>query len=406
MKEGDTDNPILRWRASTIELVAYVVIAALAVNVLSSTMENVDTRYRLVIGIFLLGGVVARAMWKNWSASTVDVRFQGALMVRREDGAIVPIRGYEFAEKSSRLAKAAFLENEALRRQWGQHNSRSETYQFVDYPYRYTLLSELAEYLVLEKLATTVGDLLVDSGAKESDIKTLTRADIPGSVLANHFLDQFTRPLQDRPAFERPVEDNVVMVMGPDLYFHRFELNLPARSAITRSGDGILITHPLMECQVSAKAAEHAIPIPFPINPYLTPVTPEDEGTAIDIALQIRFNFRSFVARRRKLLLHSWATNFAQRVENDMSFARFVDRISLPVFEVFAIALESEGVIKRGPKVRAAMEREWDRRAEGLEWFSGARIHRHWLETAPADSSAQGSESGSRLPTSNSDPRQ
>jgi hypothetical protein len=175
-------------------------------------------------------------------------------------------------------------------------------------------------------------------------------------------------------------------VMGSDVYFHRFELSLPSESTVTRVGETLRITHPLMECNITAGFSGYWTSIPFAVQTYLMPgSTFGDAPLKCEIVMQVKFRLRSVFARRRKIALHNWVTRLGNRLEEKASFQRYLTRIGNGSFEAVMYALESAGVVTTGHRKQRLAEAERDRRADKSE-DDTADTPKHWLHVDDSSS--------------------
>lgn len=63
------------------------------------------------------------------------------------------------------------------------------------------LLAEAVEYLVLDKISTHLTDYFNEESFAEQNLKVYRREDVPDILLRNRFLETFSRPTEQRPAF-------------------------------------------------------------------------------------------------------------------------------------------------------------------------------------------------------------
>jgi hypothetical protein len=131
------------------------------------------------------------------------VVFEGFLVYDPSIQLFLPVAEYDLAEKVEGYLKAAFAENKALLKQWNENPFRPDIGRegFMDSA-SVKILQEALEYYVLDRLSLHLGAYFAKSGTKASFLQHLGRSDIPGGLLSNRFLDLFSRPMIDRPAFE------------------------------------------------------------------------------------------------------------------------------------------------------------------------------------------------------------
>jgi hypothetical protein len=381
-----TKDSIAYWRASVLELVLSVVVVALGINLVSNAFAGASARSQAVVGLMLVAGVIAVAARKYWTGRK-EHHIEGAFLISAAGQVILPMHGYAFSGKCAGDVQAAFAENPALRAQWDVADETRRTQGWLaEHPNQAELLRELAENYAIEKLASTTGHYLRTADPDGTACVTLTRASIPASLLENRFLDLFSRPPQDRPAFGDPVDDTVVMAYRLGAYFHRFELRLPAGSTIARESGAIRIRHPLMTVEISVAPPFWALNIPPVVEEYLADGSiGRDRPYKVEMTVIVHFALRSMIARRRRANLQEWARHYVARLEDEVSLERYLDRINVDALSATVYAFNTAR--NRGlNKSRQAIEEDAEAKGGRAENVGDSAVARPWSrESAEAN---------------------
>lgn len=275
--------------------------------------------------------------------------FEGFLLTPKDGALIGTVPGYKLAEKISMYQKSAFEENEALRQQWEEEPlveylkyDEEEGVLNVDKSISsYQLLIELLEYFIIEELSTHLTDYFNQNNFDESNLKEYSRSDIPQLLLNNRFLELFSRPMQDRPAFNDDHEGPGRVVMSGGFgkpLFSRFDLVLPSESVVKRLDDGrIEIDGKHLRIVFSATWTGGGAVLPPSFQKHYLGIEGRGDdrnvnATTVDVNIGVHFKYRSLLTRTG-WEHYKWVGPFISKVRERVDRNFFFDKIDWPMIE-------------------------------------------------------------------------
>lgn len=254
---------------------------------------------------------------------------------------MIPILEYGASEAAAEYFEEAFVENPALRRQWEREPLESMVHQVNGRTHIRTvastkLIREVYEYAVLEDLTTHLADYFNGYSGREGDLHTYERNDLPDVLLANRFLELFSRDMADRDAFHSDDDSSngwqVVSRSGPGGYFNRFELTLPKGSTLRREDNSTLvISGPAFQMRISIHFSGMTSGIPFDHLEHYVGVDPTSVNAyevGINIQVLVR---RSFIFGGRRWNDHLWVDSLVESLAERFSLANHLARINWPM---------------------------------------------------------------------------
>ncbi|WP_327386678.1 hypothetical protein [Streptomyces sp. NBC_01207] len=334
-------------RASFLEVVVVAVLLAFSVAVLATVaFEELGNIASLFLGLVLAAACFCYIVARNSRNRDYEAIATTAIIIERESNSLVRICGHEAIERMADYLDAGFAENPALLNQW-QTQSLAGHALPADAPLPDTtgsrrILTEVAEYLVLETLSTHLSDFYRSREWDKGDLKVYRRGDIPDVLLSNRFLELFTREPMDRTGFFGPVESNIVMTSAPGRYFYRFELTLPSASRISRQADGrLLISSSQLDVYISVGFSYVNIPLAF-IARYLKkkPIGMNSYGLRVTIAAHAHKVLRP---RAKDWKYHAWLDAYMDNVREEFDFAAFLQRVGWDQIEATLVVASDDG---------------------------------------------------------------
>jgi hypothetical protein len=334
---------VVTVRAGLLEIVAVAGGIALGVNLLATGIASrlaSPTWLVPVVGAALVLTCFGYLVARTTPRINREFSFDGVLPVAEDPRQVLPIDRYELAEMAASYVRALTAENKAFATAWLE-NPVSE-FDFDEKKGRgrlkkspaAQLIREALEYFVLHKLSLHLsGHFENNPEIDDGEIVTIGRRDIPSVLLENRFLENFSKPMEEREAFLATGKPNVghkvVYATGKDgAIFDHFELILPTGARVSRVAPHSVRVQTKrfsMEVAVRFEGFSAARPHRF-ADLYM-----EGEGRKlrwyeVHASITIRFKLLSlFTARGWQY--YRWLDSFVDEIDSAFSFSRFLEHI-------------------------------------------------------------------------------
>lgn len=338
---------LLKGRGAFLELIAAALILALGVNILSTAAVSalsLPILSQLAVSIsliFLSLLVMARRTIKG---NRVAKAFLGAIVFAKEENELVRISRYKLSESISDYLSALFTENEAMKKVWSMdplsnqldidHETKKAKRKTTESA---NLLRESIEYFALDRLSTHLTDYFNKPPFDRARLREFGREDVPSVLFKNRFLDTFSRPMTERPAFvdmalgKIPGGGQIIASFGPNrARYERFDLVLPKGSTVTRTSEGsVQVDTPKFLLSITAVFDGFAAVLPRRFEQLY--LRREDLTSTSTYRVQVNFDvtFKTFSALTRSgWEYHMWLDSFLDSFESEFSLEEFLRRIS------------------------------------------------------------------------------
>jgi len=327
-------------RKSLIELVTVAILLALGVNLIASYIITLPIFSHLVI--LLMGAILCfismlYLLVSHLLGRRIENRgYKAFLIYNKKKNEIIPVPRYAFSEGIYRYMQSAFVENTALKTLWekeplrglsvGDQHKRNKSAQ---------LLLEAVEYFVLSRLSTHLTDYFADESFKKENLKVYLREDVPEVLLRNRFLEMFSRPMENRPAFIEKTfgEDRHGEIVGAygsnGVIYERFDLVLPKESIVRRPKDyRIEIETKKLKMSVTVRFEGFNTVLPEGFEQYYLGIDDWQDITEyeVDIDIEVLMKLWAFFSGIG-WEYHHWVDSFLNAIENDVSKDAFFDRL-------------------------------------------------------------------------------
>jgi len=355
---------ILAGRGALAELFVAAVLLALGVNVLASAIAailGISNEWLLLLGLSMVFLAFALISRKFIEKRHVKRSFEGLFAHRKNDNALIKIPRYDFSESLTSCLQSLFAENEAMKKLWDKeplseiHDYDKESQKaYIKNVASKALIEEAAEYYLLNRLSMHLSGFFSKLQFDDDLLKKFGREDIPSVLFKNRFLDTFSKPMIERPAFvdsvmtDKPSHGKIVASFGPNnARFEFFELVLPREARVTRVSERrIEIDTPkfCLHLEVNFPGYNKALPAGFE-KLYLG----EDDQLSLSVySLEVRisvdFNALGLLTRAG-WEYHMWLDSFIASFERRFAYDSFFETIdwdrAMTVARVMGVHAES-----------------------------------------------------------------
>ena len=346
MREFGFLKALLSGRGALLELFFAAVLLALGVNLLASGIAAFFdvTSGRLILTssalIVISFGLIARKLLEQ---RCVQRRFSGLFVYNKQRNELVRIPAYEFSEAVSGYLDSLFSENEAIRKLWEKeplsgifdYNKESKKVTLRQLA-SLALIREATEYFLLDRLSTHLTDYFNEPPFDNNLLKQFEREDVPTVLFRNRFLDVFSRPMIERPAFidsawpREPSPGKVVRMFGPNsVRYESFELVLPREAKVSRGTEGkieIDTAKFTLHIEADFKGANTNLPRSFE-RLYLNENSMHDTHAYL-VEVEISVVFKALALLHRSgWHYYMWLDSFLNALDRRFSSSAFFERI-------------------------------------------------------------------------------
>lgn len=355
-------SELLAMRASLVELVVVAVLLALSVNLISSSLPSLiplSPACTLAAGLAI--GILALAYsgFRFISTRHRIVSLKGVFIYDGKANSLISIPRYQYGIKLAAYLQAAFSENEALKTWWDNEPLReqievSDESIIIKELHSHQLIAEATEYFILDELSSHLSTYFSKDSYEKNRLDTFSRNDIPDVLLKNHFLELFSKDMEERPAFirqdankEKPFPGKLVYEKGDDvgLYdrgetpfakgeggaiYNRFELALPEKSKLRRLEDGEIEIRTNRFCiLLSVDLSKIPTYVPNEFYQFILALDKKPKDVTefeVEVRIGVTFKPGAFLSSKGWEYYY-WIDSFLNEYEKSFSIDAFLDSI-------------------------------------------------------------------------------
>ena len=335
---------IISSRKNLIELIVVAILIAFGINLIAGqiiALTIVNPFVTALLGFILIFSSMLYLATSLLGGRIKSHTFEAFLIYNVTENEIIPVPRYEFSEDIHSYLKSAFEENSALNTLWKKEPLRTfHDRDQIDISKHKSvqLLLESVQYFLLSKLSTHLTDYFATENFKKSNLKKYERKDIPEILLNNRFLELFSRPMEQRPAFmeEYQLEDDessgeVVYAFGSkgEIY-DKFDLVLPQKSSIRRPDNNkIEIETEKLKISMVVHFEGFNTLLPRMFEEYYLGINNSNEYRVyqLDICIHVLMKLRSLFSNAGWEYYH-WIDSYLDNIEKEVSKDDFFERIN------------------------------------------------------------------------------
>jgi hypothetical protein len=347
MKTTTILTKFFKERTGLLELILVAVIIGFSIELISAAFLNIlnlSNRWNLLIGVALLILGSLYFVYRIYNLKKSQFHVSGFVSYLKEKKLLVPVSDYRFGEDLSGWFLSAINENEAIMKQWKAEPLESfflvtkDGEQKITNPKSHQLIVQLTEYFILKSLSTHLSGHFNHDNFSQDNLVTFERKNIPQILFENIFLELFSKPMEQRPAFvDDTVKDKKIKSTGKIIAsfkdgfrFEHFELTLPKGSKIKREKKNeIKIETPRINLtfKIDFKGFNSNLPVDF--EKYYLGIDGRKEITyyQLDIYCNIDFKLKTFITNSGWDYF-TWIDTFIEKLEEDISKERFLEKIN------------------------------------------------------------------------------
>ncbi len=336
---------IVIGRKNLIEFIVVAILLAFGVNLIAGhifALTIISPLVTILVGAVLCFGSMLYLAASLFGRRVESRTYEAFLIYNKKKNEIIPVPRYEFSEDICEYLQGAFMENPALKTLWekealkdlsipDQINNKRKYCKSVQ------ILSEAAEYFVLDRLSMHLDDYFNDQSFKKEKLKEYGRHDVPEVLLTNRFLNMFSRPMEERSAFvddtfrEKILPGEVIGAYNPDgTIYEKFSLVLPKKSVVRRPKDNkIEIETEKLKISIAVRFDGYSAGLPCGFEENYMGINDfrNTNGYQLNIDIQVLMKLKALFTRTGWEYYH-WVDSFLNKIEDDISKDAFLNRIS------------------------------------------------------------------------------
>lgn len=291
--------------------------------------------------------MVAIYSYRKMKSIDSNVEFNGFIYYDRLNNEILEVPRYQVSSDICRYLKAAFAEDKKLEKNWDkqpistiEENIESENEIYIESKY---IIMELIEYCVLDQLSMGLDDYFRKKDMNFEKLEKIERDNIPKELLANRFINLFSKDFKTRKAFANYHED---LRRGDELFgienfetgeiYNKIQLIFPKGTKIKKDYKESL--------QINTK--KYVIDIKFDFEGieglrdnifekyYLNVQNYCDDDLnfryceyGFNIDIDVRFKLKTYFSKN-KWMYYLWIENFIEDLEKYLSKEKFMNEIN------------------------------------------------------------------------------
>lgn len=349
-------------KIEVIEILLLAVGLSTGINLISTYMGIVlDVRIIARIGIVIIVISILYILFLKRPDTSNTIETSAVLSVSAKTNELLEVEGYNYNNDFMNCLSSLFRENKLLKEQWTKdpighydyYGKKISDDAFKDSRNR-KLIKEITEYVYLEHLSMHLSAYFENSSYNKKFLTSLSRDDSSEIIMSNRVVDLFTKKLEDRIKTRK--KDRVMEILKEDdnelpelhyktvngIIYRKFELILPKNSKISRnvnggidiSNDSISVSFNVIQ-QGTNSFVDRLFEKYYMGNKLAFEMFGMQHYN-VDIITRIKIK-PSLIAFGKRSEYHKWADSFIEKIDNKMSFAKFIKRINWQTAKTFHI---------------------------------------------------------------------
>ena len=349
MNQSDVNSGLitrlLNNRKTFLEILIAAILLSLSINLISGSILEIKwipplAAFLVAVGLAII--CMIYFMQRLLLPHTQTYHFNGFFIYDSKKNWVMGIPRYHYGNHLRMYLGAAFAENEVIKKLWdkepistGLHFDKETGEISRSIGKGHQLIVEATEYYILHNLCIHLTDYFSPPNFSKGELRTIARDDIPDVLLANRFLELFSKPREDRPLFwedaskpQREVKPSTDRRQG-GLYFSRFNLTLPRSANIKRlDPKTIAIKTNRLTFTIATDFEGFASPIPWEFKQYVLGLNPQYDTDDYTVSVRFTVSFRF-----ASLFLpggwdyYRWVESFAESFDDQFSEDRYFKNI-------------------------------------------------------------------------------
>lgn len=333
-------SSFLLGRTRLIEIIISAVFIGFGISLTASSLSLLDKFSPLIglyLGLFICSFSIIFIAYKIFGRKVEEYSYKAFFILNEKKNKILNIEGYSFSESLSKYFRTAFAENKALEYIWSTEPLLLQNQPKIPEPRSMNLIRESIEYFLLDNLTTHLIDYFKFPAKSGKNICVFERDKIPSILLKNRFLELFSRPMEDREAFngiyEMINQDEKTYILEVDgAIYRKFEMVLPFKSQIRRDNNEILIQTRRFTISLKVKFDGTNTVLPYGFQEHYLSIYGFEDSLVnviydVEVVATVKFKLCSFFSLTG-WNDYNWIDSFLGKLDESLSKTNFFERIN------------------------------------------------------------------------------
>lgn len=343
MEGGPIENTVTE-RYNIIEIILNVALLSAGINILVTSSAPL----RMALGASLIILTFIILLRTKILDIEEKINITSAILYDSSQNEVREIPEYRFSKMFKQDLEAAMSESEDIKSIWENkpisgyrmRNNTAETSAI-------TLTEELYEYILLSILSTTTTDYF---NRNTVDAVEYDRSEMPDILLDNRFIELFSKPMEERAAFQDKSlnedsdnelpdhisEGDTVYAWSKDAKFEKFRLTLPKNCNVSRDELGrIVIKSDELTLRISSISEGLSTHIDYAVALLDNNVDIADASMIrLDASVDVSISYSGLFKNIHKEF--KWVDKFIQKIENRLSVEKYQEDMNISQLKLSA----------------------------------------------------------------------
>lgn len=310
---------------------------------ISNELDKNHNLLYIIVGSVLIIVSLIIVLIKKFNQSNRNIVINAVLVYDQMKEEFLKIQDYTFSYDVIECLTGACVEDKNIQELWEKEQIEIDEYyhcpdedNIVDVSRNGTVISQLLEYIVLERLSLITTDYFHLLNYNKNKVKSVQRDEIQDFVNSNVFVDLLSKPLNERKCFENDEDIVSSISLGDDIkygmgkngeIYNQFELYIPSKCKISKKEDSIILKHPYFRLTITPSFDGSSIDLPYY---FLKKYVKADDWFntscyGVSFSIHLKFSYLAFFMNKSQY--YKWIDEFANDLCEYASIDDFLKKI-------------------------------------------------------------------------------
>lgn len=367
------NNEIIKQNILSKDLLLEIILTAIFIsfglNLIVTSFSNLSS---FNILMFVIGAIIVISssivlIYKNFKKFNRTVILKGFIVYDEKENKLIDVHNYHLSNELVDNLNSAFEEEESLKIIWdnlplsyvlGCPLLKREEYETS----AKEIIEELFECFIFDRLSSALNAFFYGNDFKNKELIKYEREDIPKALLNNRFLNLFSKPLDERKAFEKEysgyveTEDQVLVMCSGEggALYHKLHLVLPVGTRVERHNpQGILLESNQIAINFDILFDGCNINLPLYFEEYYLGLNYKSMDDILrfniynlELKVDVKFKIRSLFSNT-VWNYNKWLDDYLNSLHNEISMDHFFESINWDQISTLLYMAEDKNLINK-----------------------------------------------------------